>query len=160
MTSKSQYEYFEARYAEELERVRDLQKKSQVYLSIISIISSIIFVKIYNYNDLNLQDCISKILICLFIADLLFILVYLIKSIRVQEYCAVFNPNNYLDEVPGDQPSYNDDDFYDNRVADFIYAISENQKINSKKAHSLKIAEYGLFALVIIVLVLFILNLV
>ena len=160
MASKNQYEYFEARYAEELERMRDLQKKTQIYLSIISIISSIIFVKIYNYNDLIVRDCISRILTCLFLADLLFVLVYLIKSMRVQGYWVAFNPNNYLDEVPDDQPIYIDDDFYDNRVADFINAISENRKINSKKANSLKIAECGLISLVIIVLVLFILNLV
>jgi hypothetical protein len=153
MASKNIYEFFESRYNEELERMRDLQKKAQIYLSIVSIIASIILVNISDFQCIIAKNNTLKITTFVFLADLFVILVFLINSIRLKSYAVAFNPNVYSSELPADASNYADDDFYDNRVADFLNSIEINQNINSEKAQSLKLSEYGLFGLVFIVLV-------
>jgi hypothetical protein len=153
MATKNQYEFFETRYTEEIERMRDLQKKAQIYLSIISIIASVLLVNISDFKGLINDDSSLKITTFVFLADLFFIVVFLINSVRLKSYIVAFNPSEYINEVPDDSSEYTDTEFYDNRVADFIHAIETNQDVNAEKAQSLKLSEYGLFGLVFIVLI-------
>jgi len=153
MASKNKYEFFEVRYTEEIERMRDLQKKAQIYLSIVSIVASILLLNITDFQSLIDKNNTLKITTFVFLADLFFILVFLINSIRLKSYVVAFNPSKYPTEIPDDVSDYLDDDFYDNRIADFLNSIEINQNINAEKAHSLKLSEYGLFGLVFIILV-------
>lgn len=153
MATKNKYEFFEARYNEELERMRDLQRKAQIYLSLLSIIASVLLINITDFQCLIEKNNTLKITTFVFLADNFFILVFLITSIRLKNYVVAFNPIAYPNEVPDNAPEYNDPDFYDNRIADFLNAIETNQNINAEKANILKMSEYGLFGLVFIVLI-------
>lgn len=152
MSTRNKYDFFEARYNEEIERMRDLQRKAQIYLSIISIVSSILLINLSSFRELIRED--SSILITAFILllILLFVLFFLLNSIRLKNYTLALNPSEFINEYP-ETGEYEDCDFYENRIANFINSIQDNQRINAEKASSLQISEYGLFGLIFMVIV-------
>ncbi len=151
MSTKNKYDFFETRYSEEIERMRDIQRKAHIYLSIISIVSSILLVNLSELEKFIKTDSSIKITLFVLLFILLIVLIFLIDSIRLKKYTLAFNPSEYINEMP-DTDEYLDSDFYENRIADFIISIENNQKINSEKASSLQISEYGIFGLIFMVI--------
>lgn len=151
MDNKNKYEFFETRYNEEIERTRDLQKKAQIYLSIISIVTSLILVNLSELKNSIIRNPSLKFLSFVLLILLFILIVLLIYSIRLKKYRVAFNPSTYIDEIP-ETKDYPDYDFYENRIADFIVSIDTNQKVNQEKASWLRYCEYGIFGLLFVIL--------
>lgn len=154
MATKDQYEFFNQRYVEETERQRDLLKKSQIYFTVVTVISSFLFTNITTLKDIVKADDGIKITISILIVDLCLILFLLFKSIRVQDYVLPIDTEEYIDNLPSDtQEEESDADFFDNRVAGFISAIDKNQNINNDKADFIKYSEYAIIGFIFITLI-------
>ena len=153
MATKDQYEFFNQRYVEESERQRDLLKKSQMYFTVVTVISSFLFTNIMTLKEIVKADHGIKITISILIVDLCLILFLLFKSIRVQDYVLPIDTEEYLDNLPSDtQVEEKDADFFDNRIAGFISAIDKNQTINNEKADFIKYSEYAIIGFIFITL--------
>jgi hypothetical protein len=154
MATKDQYEFFNQRYIEESERQRDLLKKSQLYFTVVTAISSFLFTNITTLKDIVKADDGIKITISILIVDLCLILFLLFKSIKVQDYVLPINTEEYVNNLPADtSEEESDKDFFDNRVADFISAIDKNQNINNDKADFIKYSEYAIIGFIFITLI-------
>lgn len=152
MATKDQYEYFSQRFNDESERHRDLLKKSQLYFSVITVVSSVLFANISTFKDFILCNSQLKITTFVLLADLAVILVLLFLSIRVKDYELPINTEEYLENLPEDSEQ-KDTDFFDDRIADFIAAIDNNQEINNEKAEFLKYSEYAILIFIFLILV-------
>lgn len=150
MATKDKYEFFNQRFIEEAERQRDLLKKSQLYFSVITIVSSILFANIIDYKLLVTNNQSLKIYTVVLLVDLAVILLFLFFSIRVQNYIQAISTEDYLENL-GDKEE-TDKDFFDNRIADFIASIDRNKYINNKKAEFLKYSEYAILVFILLIL--------
>lgn len=143
MATKNQYEFFNARYNEELDRMRDLQKKAQLYFTITTAISSIFFLNLKDLKSFIGSEKGLYVTLPILIVILLLTIVALIQSLRVKKYNVALNPSKYMDELP-DTPSYDDQDFFDNRISHFLIAIENNQTVNSDKSFYIRMSEFGM----------------
>ena len=153
MATKDQYEFFNQRYVEEAERQRDLLKKSQLYFTTITVLASVLFTNISTLKDFIDKNSQLKITLFILLVDTFLILILLFLSIRVKDYVIPIDNQEYLDNLPTDGNQESDEEFFDNRVADFIAAIDKNQVVNDDKAFFLKISEYGIIGFIFIILI-------
>lgn len=150
MATKEQYEYFKDRFGDELERKNALLRKTQLYFSVITVIASLIFTNLSKLDGLTSSIPSLKITLPVIFCILFLILVSLIYSVRMQNYSPAINIDSYLDELPTTNEEQTNEDFFDNRIAEFIAAIEINQETNNKKASFLKISEYGMLGFLFI----------
>ena len=151
MATKDQYEFFSQRYVEETERQRDLLKKSQLYFSVITLASSILFANIQTfkvYVKYDIPLAITSSIILVTIAGILFCL---FCSIKLKDYFQAIDTEDYLDNLPDTEEE--DSDFFDNRIADFIAAMDTNKRVNDEKAKWLKYSEFAIFVFIILIVV-------
>lgn len=151
MATKDQYEFFSQRYVEETERQRDLLKKSQLYFSVITLVSSILFANIQTFKDIVKDDIPLAITSSILLVTIAAILVCLFCSIRIKDYFQAIDTKDYLDNLPDAEEK--DCDFFDNRIADFIAALDKNKKVNDDKADWLKYSEYAILFFILLILV-------
>ncbi len=154
MATKDQYLFFNQRFIEEAERQRDLLKKSQLYFTAITILVSVLFTNISSLKCLVVENSQIKVTILILLIDTFLILILLFLSIRVKDYVIPINNQEYLDNLPTNENEETDKEFFNNRIADFIAAIDNNQVVNNKKASFLKISEYGIIIFIFITLIL------
>jgi len=151
MATKDQFEFFNERYTEEIGRSKELLDKSKIYFSVVTIITSILFTNLTSFQELIGKVPETKNALVAILGISFIIIFILFISIRVKNYYLPINTDNYLDSLPDDPES--DEDFFDNRIAEIIVAIDENQRINNSKACWLKYAEYGILTLTLIIVV-------
>ena len=145
MASKEQYEFFRQEYQEENVRNNELTKRAEIYLSIVSLFLTAVFFKVADFfNWLHNKEIIKSIttIVLVFLILLLFsvALILIINSLRIGNYEGVCDIDAYL-EINKDV--YQDDeDFFENRIADYIVAVQRNEAINNKKAQALTYSRY------------------
>ena len=143
--TKEQYDFFKNQYEEENNRYSDLIKKSQIYLSLQTLLLSAVFFKIKDLNEiLKKTDCQDFMFIFFGVAILqVFISIfYNVLSMKVSKFEGVNNLRDVLSEFTSD--SMSDEQFYTNRIVDYTVATGRNAEINDKSAKYLKISTYFL----------------
>lgn len=151
MATEKQYEFFNQRYAEETERQRDLLKKSQLYFSVITLVSSILFANIQTFKDFVKDYTPLAITSSILLVTIAAILVCLFCSIRIKDYFQAIDTQEYLDNLPEEEEE--DNEFFDNRIADFIAAVDKNRAVNDEKADWLKYSEYAILFFILLILI-------
>jgi hypothetical protein len=145
MRIRHHYDYFKERYSQELERYKELSKKSQIYLSIVSLFSTAIFFNIKDIAPFLSEDkgagCIFSALIVLTGLSLLII----IRSLQIRMYSRVTDDSDYIEKF--DSGEMTDDSFFKERIADFIVSTKNDSKLNDDKAFWLILSEYSIMSI-------------
>jgi hypothetical protein len=134
-----QYEFFRSLYDEETDRQKQLHDMAKGYLSLATLYSAFV---VFVVKELPMQSLVTKgaffgSIICMISAFLLSL-----WATKVSDYEAVNEPQDVVDEF-GDEPMP-DEEFFDNRIADYTVACERNSAVNDKKASWLTVAAYVL----------------
>jgi hypothetical protein len=166
MATKDQYDFFKEQYLDEEKRYDDLTKRGEIYFSLLSILLTGIVFNVKDIHDILLKgeqvEKISSTLV-LIVAFLLFAVgfLFIANSLRIRTFEAVTDLNDYLDKLKDDPPT--NEDFFDDRIVDYIEAIGFNEQINTKRANDLAIAlkfiMAGFILLIFFLVLIFSLNL-
>jgi hypothetical protein len=137
MPTKEQYDFFKSQYEEENSRNLELTKRAEIYLSVISIFLTAVLFKLADLfailSDANtrLASIIISIALILFSISLVFI----VNSLRIRNYEGVIDFDAYIQK--NDDSVQENDDFFADRIADYIVAVRRNEVINDQKADML-----------------------
>lgn len=144
MATKEQYDFFKDQFLEEEKRYSDLTKRGEIYFSILSLLltgvifkTKDIFEILKTISDIKLKALLISIFIISFILFCLAFL-FITLGLKIREFEGVTNINSYLDSL-GDTPPTNED-FFDDRIVDFIAASEQNELVNDRRATRLAIA--------------------
>jgi hypothetical protein len=139
MASEKQYLFFKSLYDEETERTKQLRDHAKNYLSLATFYSAFVAFAIQQKASVL---CVQKVVffatvLCMLSAFLLALWASGIASFEVAN-----DPEAIVDQF-GDEPM-SDEEFFDNRIADFVVACERNSLVNDRKALELAIAGYAL----------------
>lgn len=137
MATKEQYDFFKSQYDEENVRNNELTKRAEIYLSIISLFLTAVLFKIKDILD-SIKDVPVYLLTILLIAGLISFaisLLFLINSLKIRDYEGVIDFDDFISK--NDDETQSTEDFFEDRVADFIVAVKRNEIINNDKANLL-----------------------
>ena len=134
MATKEQYDFFKSQYDEENIRNNELTKRAEIYLSIISLFLTAVLFKIKDIFD-SIKDVPTFLLTILLIVGLVSFaisLLFLINSLKIRDYEGVIDFNDFIEK--NDDTTQSPEDFFEDRVADYIVAVKRNEIINNDKA--------------------------
>lgn len=164
MATKEQYDFFKDQFAEEEKRYSDLTKRAEIYFTILSLLLTGIIFKTRDLIEIlnKLTDVRMKIILVgvFIISFILFGLgfFFIARALKIREFEGVTDVRGYLDTL-GETPPVNDD-FFDDRIVDFISAIEKNESVNNLRANSLSFALHfilsGFVCLSVFIILLFI----
>ncbi|NNV55029.1 hypothetical protein [Limnovirga soli] len=144
MATKEQYDFFKDQFVEEEKRYSDLTKRGEIYFSILSILLTGVIFKIKDiFEILKVLDnaTFKTVLIGLFVLSfLLFSLgfFFITLGLKIREFEGVTDIKSYLDSLGGTPPT--NEDFFDDRIVDFITASERNESVNDLRANRLSIS--------------------
>jgi hypothetical protein len=144
MATKEQYDFFKDQFIEEEKRYSDLTKRGEIYFSILSLLLTSVIFKTKDIFEIvkSIESLSFKMtLIAIFILSIvLFCLAFyfIALGLKIRTFEGVTNVKEYLNSL-GDEPPTNED-FFDDRIVDFIAASEKNETINDKRANKLSIS--------------------
>ena len=138
MITKEQYEFFSGLYEDAERTYGQLEARGNLYLGIIAGFLATVLLKadgaVSSANSLGVPWWAVLVEALLFAGSLLFVLL----ALRIRSYEAVNDPQKIVDGWKGDGPS--NEEFYEDRIADYVVAASRNAEINNQKATMLSVA--------------------
>ncbi|MEY9106947.1 hypothetical protein ABH999_003143 [Bradyrhizobium yuanmingense] len=142
MASEKQYLFFKSLYDEENERTKLLGEHAKNNLGLVTVYSAfIIFVM---DKQVVSMTTIGK---WLFIGAILLMLASILLSLlatQVAEFEVSTLPSKIFENFGDSAPT--DEDFFDDRIADYSVACENNSVVNDRKAKTLTVARYLLLA--------------
>jgi hypothetical protein len=140
MATKDQMDFFKDTYFDEEKRYEQLTRRGEIYFSIISILLSGILLKLKDIADLykEMQRCFRIIGFAFFVLAFLFLgiaFLYLAQALRIRSYQAIIDFKKFRDDLEDTPPS--DEDFFDDRIVNYMYATEKNEAVNEKRANAL-----------------------
>ncbi len=69
-------------------------------------------------------------------------LIFIINSLRIRDYEGVIDIDNYL--IKNNETFQSNEDFFEDRIADYIVAVERNEEVNNQKANLLIKARIGI----------------
>jgi esterase/lipase superfamily enzyme len=141
MATEKQYAFFKYLYDEESARAKLLQEHAKIYLSLATLYSAFV---LFVIEKLKPDSTLTRgVFIGTVIAMLTSFLLSLLAT-KVSTYEGVNHPREIIDGF-GDSP-VTDEEFFDDRLADFTIAWERDSQVNDKKAALISIAGYALLA--------------
>lgn len=149
MATKEQYDFFKDQYLDEEKRYSDITKRAEIYFSILSVFITGILFKLKDMFDLfeKSNEYYKVTGSSLFIVTFCFLGVgfyFITKALRIKTYQSVIDFEKYRDDL-GDTPTANED-FFDDRIIDYMYATEKNENVNEERAIDLTKALRYIFA--------------
>lgn len=144
MATKEQYDFFKDQFNEEEKRYSDLTKRGEIYFSILSLLLTGIMFKTKDIFEIlkGIQDLRFKsILIAIFILSFALFCIgffFITLGLKIREFEGVTNMKGYIDSLEDCPPT--NEDFFDDRIVDFIAATEQNESINDLRANRLAVA--------------------
>jgi hypothetical protein len=132
MATKEQYEFFKNLYESEDSRINLLVKRSEIFLSILSLVLTSVIFKVKELGELIGNSVLLKVLFFLTLTIFFVALVFVIISLRIRDYEFACDMDHYLESLPENEPK--NEDFFDYRIAEYIVATTKNQHINNDKS--------------------------
>jgi len=140
MATKEQYDFFKDQYLDEEKRYSDLTKRAEIYFSILSVLLTSIVFKIKdifelfeNSNSFNRTFSFIFFIIALGLFGSAFY--FITRALRIKTYQAVIDFENFRNNL-GETPPTNED-FFDDRLIDYMYATEKNEIVNEERANDL-----------------------
>ena len=141
MATEKQLEFFKSLYDEEGKRGQELHEHAKNNLGLATLYSAFI---LFVVEKLRPDTTCSK---AIFIATVLCMLAAFLLSLwatQISIYEAVNEPADVLAGY-GERPP-KDEDFFDDRIADYTVAYERDSLVNDRKANQLLVARYFLLA--------------
>jgi hypothetical protein len=142
MATEKQYAFFQSLYAEESQRATLLADHAKNNLGLATLYSAfILFVVEKPGPSVTIY---SK---WIFIAAVICMLGAFLLSLwatQISTYEAITEPADVLKSYKDNPPT--DDEFFDDRIADYTVACEKNSLVNDRKANQLLVARYFLLA--------------
>jgi hypothetical protein len=166
MATKEQHDFFKDQYVDEEKRSTDLNKRVEIYFSILSVfLTSIIFKLKDIYELYEKSQSRNKVISfgAFIIAFILFgfAFYYIVRALQIRVYQAVIDFENYRKKLKEIEPT--NGEFFDDRIIDYMYATEHNEKVNDGKANNLEVALKfilaGFLAIALFIIILLIQNL-
>lgn len=132
MASIEQYKFFKYLFDEETSRTNELTKKAQIYLSVQSFFFTALFFK---HDEISKTIKGNTGLTWPYIIGLIFLflsLILTVASLGIYSYKSVSGANDIIDSFEDDLPT--DENFFNDRIAEFAEATDHNEKINDRTA--------------------------
>ena len=139
MATENQLAFFKSLYDEETAREKQLQDYAKHNLSLSTFYSAFI---IFVVEKLRPDSMLSKSVFITAVAFMLAPFLWSLRAIKISTYEAIAEPRHIINEF-GDTPP-TDEEFFDDRIADYTVAYERNSKVNDGKAFRLSIAGYCL----------------
>jgi hypothetical protein len=139
MATEKQFAFFKSLYDEECKRGEELHDHAKNNLGLVTLYSAFI---LFVIEKLRPESTCSKLI---FVATILCMLAAFLLSLwatQISIYEAVNEPADILEELGDSQPD--DEDFFDDRIADYTVAYERDSEVNDKKANQLLVARYFL----------------
>lgn len=168
---RTRYEFCVAAYEREWERKEILERKSQFFLSLITLILGAIFLKLDALESLRLIANQSQtfqpvlhILVVVLVLFLLATIITVLMSMLLQDYMREY-PKNIVSSMFDPNSRYikqkTTPDLLETNAMNCALALEVNQRINDKKAAWVKISSIcTLISTILLTLILFIITLV
>lgn len=134
MATKEQYDFFKSQYDEENTRNNELTKRAEIYLSIISLFLTAVLFKVKDIFD-SIKDVPTEILTILLVLGLIsfsIALLLIVSSLKIRDYEGVLDIGKFIKK--NDKETQENEDFFEDRVADYIVSVKRNEVINNQKA--------------------------
>jgi hypothetical protein len=137
VATEKQYQHFKSIFDAETARQGDLEDRAKSYLSLITFYSAFIAFVVQNERPDTLT---FKTIFLLIVASMGLAFLLSLLSIRVTKYEIPSDPKEIINNYKTSPPS--DDDFFDDRIIDYVVASQRNAAINDRKARLLIWAGY------------------
>ena len=152
MATKDQYEFYRSLYDEEERTSLQLEGRAKIYLGVISAFLVTFLLNtdevVRSAHTLGIPWWAILIEAVIFSAAMLCV----IYSLRINVYEAVNDGSSLIDSYVGDGPT--DEEFFEDRIADYAVASSRNRNVNNTTASVLAWAGWLLISGMILLLIL------
>jgi len=148
VATAEQYKFFRALYDEEQARYGHLEARARLYITINTVYLSALAFKATDFLGFAKEFKVPTWLFLLAAAVLVLALALSILAIRIREYEGITDPEKVIDSFGEHPPS--DEDFFDDRIADFAVAANRNSTQNDTVAAHLFWASIALLIGVLI----------
>lgn len=153
MANQAQHDAFKTVFDEEQARYEQLEKRANLYLTVITFYLGAIIFKVEDLLKFALNFRLS-IFWFLAIGTILGIaLLLVVRAVGIREYEGLFDPKKEIESYRPMRPS--DSEFFDKRLADFAVATNRNAKQNNKVAKLLQFAAWLIFLSVLLQIIIF-----
>jgi hypothetical protein len=139
MATEQQFLFFKSMHDAESSRSKVLQEHSKNNLSLVTLYSAFI---LFVADKLKPVSTLTKAIFIATIACMLAAFLLSLWATKISIYEAVARPRSILEGF-GDTPPTNEE-FFDDRIVDYIVAYERNLRVNDGKAYFLEIARYML----------------
>jgi hypothetical protein len=138
--TKDQYEFFRSLYDEEERTSLQLEGRAKVYLGIISAFLAALIVKADDAKHMASSLGVPWTFLLLEAFPMTIALVIVLWALRIREFEAVNDGPELIEGYGDDWP--HDEQFYEDRVADYAVASSINRGLNNVTAGQLSVASW------------------
>lgn len=155
VASKDQYEFFQSLYEEEERVSQQLEGRAKVYLSVIT---AFLVAFLLKAEEVSRSAKALKIPWWAMLVEALILgasLVCVVVALRIRTFEAVNDGVDIIEGYREELPT--DEEFFEDRIADYAYASSTNRRVNDRVATTLAWAGWLLVAGMLFLLVLIIL---
>lgn len=136
MATETQYRIFKEVYDEETERYSDLEKRSNLYFTIISFYLGAVVFKFDDLLKFAMGLGVSVIWFLVIGAVLVVALLLTVLAVGIRTYEGIFDPEKEIESLGKTPPS--DSEFLDRRLVDLAVATNRNSVQNDKVASALQ----------------------
>jgi len=150
MATKDQCDFFRYLYEEEERRYGQLESRAKLYLSVIAVFLATLTLKA---QDVQASVKILGVPLWPLLIEALLLagaLVFVVLGAYVRTYEGVADANDVVERF-GDQPPTNED-FFDDRIADYVVATVRNTEVNDRSAWHLQASAFFLAAAMLLLM--------
>jgi hypothetical protein len=153
MATQVQYDAFKAVFDEEQARYVHLEKRANLYLTVITFYLGAIVFKVEDLMKFATRFGLSAVWFLAIGALLGFALLLVVRAVSIRAYERLFDPKQEIKSYADRQPA--DAEFLDKRLADFAVATDRNAKQNDRVAKLLRWAAWSIFCSALLQIVIF-----
>lgn len=139
MSSKAQYDAFRDIYQDEAARTARINTVAAACLPVPSFFLSALFFNLKVVLEVAQQSDCGIFVLCGVWFFFLFAILCSVLSFFIRTQEGLFDPNTLAEEIEKNQPS--DEQFFTERIADFVVATERNDKVNNRKAFWVRLAQ-------------------
>jgi hypothetical protein len=154
VATEIQYKVFKEVYDEETKRYDDLEKRSNLYLTVITFYLGAIIFKLDDVRKFGDAFHVSMIWFAVIAAVLALALLSTVAAVQIRAFEGICDLEEEIAKFEG--PPISDSDFLDDRLADLAVATSRNSLQNERIALTLRVSSGLLLTAVLIQTVMFV----
>jgi len=153
MATKDQCDFFRFLHDEEERRYEQLEARGKLYLSIVTLFLATLIFKAQDVRASVKELNVPWWLVLAEAVLLAVTLFFIVLGALIRDYEGVADPERVLESFGEEPPS--DDEFFDDRIADYAVSTNRNAAVNDRVARHLEIAGLILGAAMVLMVIAF-----